>query len=546
MRTAAARKGTLLLLAVLFTLLNAFKPLHVDDAAYYYYARQVAAHPLDPYGFAIFWYDHPQPANEVLAPPVLPYWWSLALHFTQQPVLWKLWLFPFSLCLVWSLHFLLRRFCHRLALFLTWLTVLSPALLPGFNLMLDVPALALSLGALALFIRGVDRGGVPRVLLAGLVAGLAMQTKYTALLAPAAMFLYALTHGRLRPWPLALLTALAVFAAWEVFIARRYGQSHFHYHLTHGHDSLLQHGYLLPLLFSLAGTVAPALLLLGLCALRVRTVFVVAAAGLIVLSFTALALIDLRFHGELSLSTVLFGPAAPARWDFTLAEVLFGLCGVVLAGIVGIVAWRLWSGRPDDWFLVLWLALEVAGFFAMSPFPAERRVLGLVVVLTLLTGRLAARTCRQRRRLLGIVLACGILLALLFQGVDVRDAAVQQEAAARAAAQVTRDTAEETIWFTGHWGFQFYAERAGMRPLSSSSLLERGDWLIVPDSHIDQQRVDLDDTRLAEVHQLVLDDCVPLRTLPFYYVGHVGIEHRRGPRLELRIYRVRQALVPAP
>jgi dolichyl-phosphate-mannose-protein mannosyltransferase len=544
MRTAA-RWGTLLVLAVLFTLLNAFKPLHVDDTAYYYYARQAAADPLDPYGFEIFWYDHPQPANEVLAPPVLPYWWSLALRFTQQPVLWKLWLFPFSLCLVWSLHFLFRRFCHRLALLLTWLTVLSPALLPGFNLMLDVPALALGLGALALFIRGVDHGEVPRILLAGIIAGLAMQTKYTALLAPVAMFLYALTHRWLRLWLLALLPSLAVFTAWEVFVARRYGQSHFLYHLTHGHDSLLQRGYLIPLLFSLTGTVASALLLLGLCALRVRTAFAVAAAGLVVLSFAAVALIDLRFHGEVSPSTALFGTAATARWDFTLAEVLFGLCGLVLMTIVSVVAWRLWRGQPDDWFLLLWLGLEVAGFFGLSPFPAERRVLGLVVVLTLLTGRLAARTCRQRRRLLGLVLACGILLGVIFQGVDARDAAVQQEAVARAAAHIAEDGGEGTVWFTGHWGFQFYAERAGMHPLSSA-LLKRGDWLIVPDRHIDQQRVGLEDAPLAEVHRLVFDDRIPLRTLPFYYVGHVGIEHRRGPRLVVRVYRVRQAFVPAP
>ena len=351
-RAAATRRGSLLLLAVLFTLLNAFKPLHVDDAAYYYYARQAATDPLDPYGFAIFWYDQPEPANEVLAPPVLPYWWSLALRVTQEPVLWKLWLFPFSLCLVVALHGLFRRFCGRLALLLTWLTVLSPALLPGFNLMLDVPALALGLGSLLLFIRGVDgtppptpspkrRGGAGKrgsclsapplrfgegvggwgccaSALAGVMAGLAMQTKYTALLAPAAMFLYALSHGRLRWWPLALLPALALFAAWEAFVAHRYGQSHFLYHLTHGRDSLLQRGYLLPLLFSLTGTVAPAVLLLGLCALRVRTAFVLTAAALIALGFAAVALVELRFHGELTPAAVLFGPSRPragtSRW----------------------------------------------------------------------------------------------------------------------------------------------------------------------------------------------------------------------------------------
>src|SRR5579883_780248 len=51
----------LLLLALAYTLLNAIKPLHIDDAAYYRYAAQAAKHPLDPYGFEIFWYQAPQP-----------------------------------------------------------------------------------------------------------------------------------------------------------------------------------------------------------------------------------------------------------------------------------------------------------------------------------------------------------------------------------------------------------------------------------------------------------------------------------------------------
>src|SRR5262245_56998066 len=218
--------GALFLLAALATFLNAFKPLHIDDAAYYAYARQFASSPLDPYGFAVFWYQHPEPANTVLAPPVLPLWWSLALRVTDEPVLWKLWLFPFCLCLAWSLHALARRFAGRLALPLTALTVLSPAFLPSLNLMLDVPAQALSLAALALFLDAAERSSLPRAALAGLVAGVAMQTKYTGFLAPAAMFLYALTHRRLRLWLLAVAAALAVFAAWEGFLAWRYGQSH--------------------------------------------------------------------------------------------------------------------------------------------------------------------------------------------------------------------------------------------------------------------------------------------------------------------------------
>ena len=58
---------SLWILAVIFTSLNALKPLHIDDTAYYYVARNISQHPLDPYSFSSFWYDYPLPANQVLA-----------------------------------------------------------------------------------------------------------------------------------------------------------------------------------------------------------------------------------------------------------------------------------------------------------------------------------------------------------------------------------------------------------------------------------------------------------------------------------------------
>ena len=127
--------------AVFITLLNSLKPLHIDDTAYYYFAAHIAQDPLHPYNFEIFWGQSSQPAMDVLAPPVLPYWWAVAIRlFGRQPWVWKLWLFPFCLILTTSLQAIFRRFAHGLETILLWLTAFSPALLPGINLMLDVPA----------------------------------------------------------------------------------------------------------------------------------------------------------------------------------------------------------------------------------------------------------------------------------------------------------------------------------------------------------------------------------------------------------------------
>src|SRR5262245_18723565 len=93
--------------------------------------------------------------------------------------------------------------------------------------MLDVPALALALGALAVFFRACDRDSFALAALAGLMAGLGMETKYTGFLAPAAMLLYAVLFRRLRLWPAAAIEAVQLFVAWEFLIALLYGESHF-------------------------------------------------------------------------------------------------------------------------------------------------------------------------------------------------------------------------------------------------------------------------------------------------------------------------------
>src|SRR6516165_4432060 len=139
----------LILLAMFVTVVNAFKPLAVDDSVNYEFARQFAHHPLDPYGFNY----NGVSANYTLVPPVTMYWWAAGLRlFGDQPFLWKLWFLPFNALFVFMLHAFCRRFALGLERPLVWMTVCSPVFWPSLNLMLDVPALALGLLAIDRFV----------------------------------------------------------------------------------------------------------------------------------------------------------------------------------------------------------------------------------------------------------------------------------------------------------------------------------------------------------------------------------------------------------
>jgi hypothetical protein len=547
------RTYLLVLLAITWVALNATKPLQVDDTAYFHYARQLAAHPLDPYGFAIYWYDVPQSANEVLAPPVFPATWAIALRLgPDQPWAWKLLLAPWAVLLVLSLEALLRRFASGMEMPLLLLVVASPALLPALNLMLDIPALALGLAAVALFLRSCDRDSLGLAIGAGLVAGLAMQTKYTAFLVPAVQLLAA---GLWRRWRLGVAAAAAagqVFLTWEFLMAILYGESHFLLASRSTSATLLEKARLAPALAGHAGGLLPGVLLFALLALgaRRRGLRLVAAGA--VLAFGLVAL-----RGWL--------PGYDPKAIPILECAVFGLLGLTLFAVLPALFVHLLRSdatsidRRDTLFLLAWLGLEVLGYFALTPFPAARRILGITVVLILLVGRLAARRCSRVSDLPSAVaiVAGSTMLGILFAVVDHLEARAQQAAVARASAWITEHCGGR-VWYVGHWGYQFHAERAGMEPLiaavphasspiplPAASAPRPGDWIVVPDSaRVHVPAIDLDHAPLDPVVVVHSTDPVPLRTLWPFYSGYFPLEAHSGPRLEVTVYRVRAGFVP--
>ena len=535
--------GALALIAV-----DARKPLVVDDAAYVAFARQIRSDPGDPYGFEIFWGQDPQPAFEVLAPPLLPYWMAASMALLgDEPLAWKLALLPFALLLAASLWRIAARLAPGLEAPLLWMALLSPPLLPFLNLMLDVPALALGLGGLALFLAACERGSLALSAAAGLVAGLAMQTKYTGATAVAALLAYGALAARLRFALVAALVAGGVFAGWEGFVAWRYGESH----LVHGVLYLWpQRAGASPLaalvwslgFLTLVGALAPAVGVLALASLGARPAGVRAAALAVAAAFAAIP----------------FLPAAaipdPELWprlrDAPAEQLLFAGLGLATSGLVLAAAasgLRRGGGVPDR-FLAAWLAIEVAAFAALSPYLAGRRVLGASLVGLLVCGRAAlARLGRDAaRRALRVPLALGAALGLLFAASDHCDAVAIRDAAHaawRRIGELDRHPEPGAVWYVGHWGFQFYAEELGMRPVvPGESRLRRGDWLVAPEG-VSRQSVRAPGAS-PRSERIEVRSAFPWSTNPWSYMGPLAIRARSGAQLRVSIHRVLRGFVP--
>jgi hypothetical protein len=196
---------------------------------------------------------------------------------------------------------------------------------------------------------------------------------------------------------------------------------------------------------------------------------------------------------------------------------------------------------------MIWLILELVAYFGLSPFPAVRRVMGLVLVLTLLGGRLASGTCQvpDRRRVLRCIAGAGVVLGLLFYAIDFADARALQEGALRAARAIREKTPDARIWYVGHWGFQFYAERAGMMPMVPSATgaphadlgIRVGDWLVSPDPRVHAQKVLIDPKRLELNGAITVDSPFEVGTVEPYYIGTTPLRSPGKPRLIVSLSR---------
>ena len=528
--------------------LDAPKPLVVDDAAYVLFARQIAAHPLDPYGFEIFWSQEPEPAFDVLAPPLLPYWLAGSmLLLGDEPPRWKLALLPFTLAFAGSLWWLCARFAPGLEAPLVWMAVLSPSVLPFLNLMLDVPAAALALLALALFLAACDRPSLALAAAAGLLGGFAMQTKYTGATAVAGMLAWGALHARLRHALVAVAVAACVFWGWEGLMALRYGQSHLVQGVLHLWPQRRGASPLAALVWSvgfltIAGAMAPAVGVLGLAALGGSRRAVGAAALGVASVFALLPLFPGGALPEPDLWPSLRG--APAE------QLLFaGLGCATAASVLGAAVRIARRGRtPADRFLVAWLAIELAGFATLSPFLAARRALGASLASLVLCGRAAVASLgpERARRAVRVPLALGAALGALFAAADFADAVAVRDAVARASLRLEElgaGTGRGTVWYLGHWGFQFYAERAGMQPVvEGETRLHRGDWLVVPEG-VSKPMIRAPGAS-PRPEQFEIRSASPWSTHPWAYMGPLPIAPRADAQVRVSLHRVLRGFVP--
>ncbi len=506
----------LVFIAVAITTVNLVKPVHIDDTYFLRVAEHIAAHPLDPFGFQLFWQDQPMNAFDAYVPPFLLYWFALAGIISTTPIFLKVSLLPFVITLVLSIHSLAKRANPDTALPATAFLAVSPALLPGWNLMLDLPSLSLSLGAIALVVQGFDKWDYRLMGLAALFASMGALTKFTGLVAPGVILIYSLVQRRPFTGIGIGMVVLAVIVLWEFTHHQLYGHTQLLWGLQQGGTNIESLGSPLHMTFALVpGLGALSFLLAALYwpAKDQRSELLHAIAALAVIA-------------GIYIFSIIFETTIASFW-------LAGLILLIAMATRAIREYRTQGINPWVIFLLGWLALEIVAYYVISPFPAARRMIGLLIPLTLLAFILAANVRAARLLLAGQLCVCAVYLHT-----DYLEASAQRTVVDDAHAHIQSQGGHHTMWYVGHWGFAYYADKQNMQPIIPGiSVIETGDWILQPE-RVHAQRVRPDMSKLDYVGAMEVQDANPFQTMPYYYSGMTPISVKPDPvRLRLHLFR---------
>ncbi len=458
-------------LALLFGLYLPFlhQAYHIDDPFFLALANHLLTDWAHPYAFAYNWYLTPEPVfTTMVNPPLHPYFLAAIIAVWGQAE-WVVHLvsFLFVIGAFLGMYRLARRF-ETDPLAAACLLVCAPAaLVMSHTCMPDMALLACTVAAVASFITGLDRLSWRWLTVGGLLAGAASLVRYSGLGVSLVCLGYViLTAGRdRRRWlagGLALAIPAAIIGIWSVISWAHYGHVHLLTSLEFMRRAELPVSPSLNVLLRLAavlhyigGTTVFPLCVLWFYAGQGR-------AGWRRLGVAAI------LSGLGALWTRQFCGYAPSQallsWGMLLAA--FVMAGeLIVKPVWTVVRSRSLTPRQAvDLFFIFWVLV----FFLPtlpSYFPAVKRLLPLLPPLLLLfLRRLETAETACLRRWKQPALAGTVVLTLLL-GLGVSWADYQQAEVYRSfAGRLVREARSPhgTTWCAGHWGFQYYMERAGL------------------------------------------------------------------------------------
>ena len=454
------------------------KAFNVDDTLFIYVARQIIQHPLDPFGFKVNWFLDAVPiAHETKNPPLASYYIAAAAGFVgwSERALHFAFLLP-ALAVILGTYRLAQRLTNS-PLLAAAATLLTPAFLVSANsVMCDTMMLALWLWAIIFWIEGLQPEKPHYLAISAILITLCALTKYFGMALIPLLAAYSLARQRpLGSWAWYLLLPILALTGYQRWTKAVYGLHMISEaaHMSTGVRQTRQSSALAKALVDLSfigGCTLPALTLAPMVWPRKKLLAVCVASAM------AGFLIS---RGRIGLGEMLWPFDFYRHWFLVGVQLtLFIAAGFSVLMLAAADAWK--RKDADSLLLMLW----VGGTFIFTGFLNwainARSVLPLIPAAGILLARRVdmrrATSLRWRPAMLAIPLAVAGAASIWLTWADTELA----NSARTAATLIEQKTWNHpgTIWFTGHWGFQYYMESFGARAVAVDDPPQRrGDFI---------------------------------------------------------------------
>jgi hypothetical protein len=465
-------------------LLFAQKPFHIDDSAFLEIAQNILEHPFDPFHGSVALVDHdyeifkrlektPNTFESMSHPPLVPYLMAVVIKLRGSINEFTLHLafLIFPIMAAFSAFYIAERFTSSPMIAVLLLVTCPIFMVNAQNLMTDVPAMALSLGSVAIFLYSVEHKGTSFALLSGVLGGLAALTRYPGLATPLLLVIYSLISRKgLRLSILAIVASSAVFGIWlienfaiysttHIWASYKFYKSFYAYHSFGPTDTLIKAVSNLSAIGGCAFLSAIFLFCFRKKRLSIAFIFSIVTSALLLFLLK-------KFTFALA--------------DYSSAQI-FTLDLFVFAGIYFVSdAIRIVIRNADNVvfkFLGVWFLLMLVPALFLLPFGTGRYMLPTLLPMILILVADPERDLNIGRKFLSTIVVITFVFGLILSWTDFELALTYKVFPQ----SIRQNYPKEKIWFIGEWGFRYYMkEQGGIYLLSDDTRPASRDVIVKP------------------------------------------------------------------
>jgi len=455
------------------------KPIHLDDPMFVWAAKHIQNSPFDYYGFNVNWNGFEMPMwQRTQNPPLVSYYIALigSLFGWSEFVLHVAFLLP-ALLVVIGTFSLARKFCTSPVL-AALTSICTPVfIVSSTTLMSDTVMLAFWVWAVFFWIKGIENDSFTDLMFAAVLISACCLSKYYGISLIPLLLAYSYASKRkFGSWVFPLLLPICILALYQFISYKLYGSSLLLNAVSYSTSFRSQSGssYIsrpITGIVFVGGCLLHALLLSPILFKKKYVAMVSILLVILIICFPAFAkILNLNIMGE-----------SGYNWSFIIQYSVFVFAGLLFIAI-SIMDFQK-NRDAKSLLLLLWADGTVVFTCFVNWSVNGRSILPLVPVLGILAVR-NMKEIRQSTRLTigifyGLALVVGLVISLSVAYADYKFAQ-----SAKIAAEVITAAYKDhagTLWFQGHWGFQYYMEKNGGKAIDfDNQEFSEKDIIIVP------------------------------------------------------------------